>query len=49
MSTKPITYQQVRNATGRIVYNGITILVDPMLAPKGEYPGFEIANTPERK
>ena len=49
MSNKPIIYQQVRNATGRIVYNGITILVDPMLAPKGEYPGFEIANTPERK
>ena len=49
MSTKPITYQQVRNATGRIVYNGITILVDPMLAPKGEYPGFELANTLERK
>ena len=49
MSSKPITYQQVRNATGRIVYNGITILVDPMLAPKGEYPGFELANTLERK
>ena len=49
MGSKPITYQQVRNATGRIVYNGITILVDPMLAPKGEYPGFELANTLERK
>lgn len=49
MSSKPITFQQIRNATGRIVYNGLTILVDPILCPKGEYPGFELATSPERK
>lgn len=49
MSSSPITFQQIRNATGKIIYNGLTILVDPMLCPKGEYPGFDIANTPERK
>ena len=49
MSSSPITFQQIRNATGKIIYNGLTFLVDPMLCPKGEYPGFDIANTPERK
>ena len=49
MTTSPITYQQIRNATGRIIYSGLTILVDPMLAPKGEYPGFELAKSKERK
>ena len=49
MTTSPITYQQIRNATGRIIYSGLTILVDPMLAPKGEYPGFEITKSKERK
>jgi len=49
MSSSPITFQQIRNATGKIIYNGLTILVDPMLCPKGEYPGFDIANTQERK
>ncbi len=49
MSKQPITFQQIRNATGRIIYNGLTILVDPILCPKGEYPGFELATTPERK
>lgn len=49
MSSKPLTFQQIRNATGRIVYSGLTLLIDPILAPKGEYPGFELAKTPERK
>ena len=49
MSHKPLTFQQIRNATGRIVYNGLTLLVDPILDPKGECPGFELATTPERK
>ena len=49
MTSNNITFQQVRNATAKIVYNGITLLVDPILAPKGEYPGFDVANTLERK
>ena len=32
--------QLIRNATVKVKYNGITFLVDPMLAPKGAYPGF---------
>ena len=49
MSSKNIIFQQIRNATAKIQYNGLTILVDPILAPKGEYPGFDIASTVERK
>ncbi|AZE79640.1 MBL fold metallo-hydrolase [Pseudomonas synxantha] len=33
--------QQVRNATVKITYGGTTFLIDPMLAKKGTYPGFE--------
>lgn len=33
--------QQIRNATLKIDYAGQTFLVDPMLAKKGTYPGFE--------
>lgn len=33
--------QQIRNATAKINYAGKTFLVDPFLAKKGEYPGFE--------
>ena len=32
--------QLIRNATVKVKYNGVTFLVDPMLAPKGAYPGF---------
>lgn len=32
---------QVRNATLLIHYAGTRFLIDPMLAPKGTYPGFE--------
>ncbi|BFU60838.1 MULTISPECIES: MBL fold metallo-hydrolase [Rodentibacter] len=35
------SYQHIRNATGRINYAGKTFLVDPMLAEKGRYAGFE--------
>lgn len=48
MSTRPshaagqrATLTQVRNATLRIDYGGVRFLVDPMLADKGAYPGFE--------
>ena len=43
MSSKPMTYQQIRNSTAKLVYNGVTILVDPFLAPKEFYPGFDMA------
>ncbi|HBO39264.1 MAG TPA: hypothetical protein DD638_11445 [Pasteurellaceae bacterium] len=36
-----IQYQHVRNATAKIHYGGATFLVDPYLANKGAYPGFE--------
>ncbi|WP_158146627.1 MBL fold metallo-hydrolase [Vibrio fluvialis] len=32
---------QIRNATQVIDYAGKTFLIDPMLAPKGTYPGFQ--------
>ncbi|VFB22321.1 MBL fold metallo-hydrolase [Pseudomonas fragi] len=36
-----VDLQQVRNATVKITYGGTTFLIDPMLAKKGSYPGFE--------
>ncbi|ASG66742.1 hypothetical protein CEW91_11605 [Idiomarina piscisalsi] len=33
--------QHVRNATIKVTYGDTTFLVDPMLADKGAYPGFE--------
>ncbi|WP_417777977.1 MBL fold metallo-hydrolase [Stutzerimonas xanthomarina] len=33
--------QQIRNATVKISYGGTTFLIDPMLAKKAAYPGFE--------
>ncbi|MBM0141519.1 MBL fold metallo-hydrolase [Pseudomonas cannabina] len=36
-----VNVQQVRNATVKISYGGTTFLIDPMLAKKGTYPGFE--------
>lgn len=33
--------QQIRNATVKITYGSTTFLIDPMLAKKGTYPGFE--------
>lgn len=32
--------QQIRNATSKIAYGDTVLLVDPMLATKGAYPGF---------
>ncbi|WP_323922498.1 MBL fold metallo-hydrolase [Aeromonas caviae] len=40
-STHKVEMQQVRNATVKITYAGTTFLLDPMLAKKGTYPGFE--------
>ena len=33
--------QHIRNATAKITYAGQTFLVDPLLAAKGAYPGFD--------
>lgn len=38
-----VEYQHVRNATAKIKYGGSTFLVDPFLAKKDAYPGFEAA------
>ena len=40
-SVRTVTFQQVRNATIKVEYAGTTFLIDPMLARKGAYPGFE--------
>jgi len=36
-----VNLQQIRNATIKVDYAGTTFLIDPMLADKGAYPGFE--------
>ncbi len=33
--------EHIRNATVKITYGDVTFLIDPMLAKKGAYPGFE--------
>lgn len=40
-TTQSVKVQQIRNATIKVEYAGTTFLVDPMLAKKGTYPGFE--------
>lgn len=40
-SAHKVEMQQIRNATVKITYAGTTFLIDPMLAEKGTYPGFE--------
>ncbi|MBA0187408.1 MBL fold metallo-hydrolase [Pectobacterium odoriferum] len=40
-ATHKVEMQQIRNATVKITYAGTTFLIDPMLAKKGAYPGFE--------
>lgn len=37
----PVQMQHIRNATVKITYGDTTFLVDPMLAKKDTYPGFE--------
>lgn len=36
-----VGFQQIRNATIKLDYAGTTFLIDPMLAKKDAYPGFE--------
>ena len=40
-TTSVVQMQHIRNATTKINYAGKTFLVDPLLAKKGAYPGFE--------
>lgn len=40
-ATNTVQFQQIRNATIKLDYAGTTFLVDPMLAAKNAYPGFE--------
>jgi L-ascorbate metabolism protein UlaG (beta-lactamase superfamily) len=44
-----VQIQQIRNATAKINYAGKTFLLDPMLAKKGAYPGFEGTFNSERR
>ena len=40
-ATNTVQFQQIRNATIKLDYAGTTFLVDPMLAVKNAYPGFD--------
>lgn len=44
-----INYQHIRNATAKIDIAGTTFLVDPYLAPKGSYAGFEDTVNSEKR
>ncbi|MCK2095804.1 MBL fold metallo-hydrolase [Thauera aromatica] len=39
--TSAVKFQQIRNATIKVDYAGTAFLIDPMLAKRGAYPGFE--------
>ena len=40
-------YQQIRSATGKLYYAGEVFLIDPLLAKKGVYPGFQMTKRSE--
>ena len=44
-----VSYQHVRNATAKIYYSDYVFLVDPFLAKKGAYPGFEGTPNSEKR
>lgn len=48
-TTEPVQMQHIRNATTKITYAGQTFLVDPLLAAKGAYPGFDGTFHSERR
>lgn len=48
-STRSAGLTQVRNATLRIDYGGVRFLVDPVLADKDAYPGFEGTANSQRR
>lgn len=48
-SAKRATITQIRNATLRVDYGGVRFLIDPMLADRHSFPGFEgTLNSEER-
>jgi L-ascorbate metabolism protein UlaG (beta-lactamase superfamily) len=47
--TRSASLTQVRNATLRIDYGGVRFLVDPVLADKDAYPGFEGTANSQRR
>ncbi|WP_157217915.1 MBL fold metallo-hydrolase [Flavisphingomonas formosensis] len=48
-STRSASLIQIRNATLRIDYGGVRFLVDPVLADKDAYPGFEGTANSQRR
>ncbi|MDF0487526.1 MBL fold metallo-hydrolase [Sphingomonas sp. H39-1-10] len=48
-ATRRNSLTQVRNATLRIKYGGVRFLVDPVLADKDAYPGFEGTANSQRR
>ncbi len=48
-TTEPLQMQHIRNATTKVTYAGRTFLVDPMLAAKDAYSGFEGTFHSERR
>ena len=46
---EPIIFHHIRNATSKLSYSGLKILVDPFFTPKEYYPGFELGPTIEIK
>ena len=44
-----VVFQQIRNATIKLTYGGTTFLVDPLLAKKDAYPGFEGTYNSEKR
>ena len=48
-SARSASLTQVRNATVRIDYGGVRFLVDPVLADKDAYPGFEGTANSQRR
>ena len=48
-STRSASLTQVRNATLRIDYGGVRFLIDPVLADKDAFPGFEGTANSQRR
>ena len=45
----PIIFHHIRNATSKLSYSGLNLLIDPFFTPKEYYPGFELGPTLEIK
>ena len=43
---KGVSYQQLRSATGKVIYNETTFLIDPMLAEKDATRALPERSTP---